>query len=314
MKVLITGSHGFIGQGVGHSAAREGHQILGIGLSAQPAARWAGDYIQADVANSDLSEIVRRFAPDAVFHAAGTASVAASMSNPLDDFRGAAMSWINTLEGIRRSGIRPVVLFPSSAAVYGNPEKLPVSEDAPLAPVSPYGFHKAACELLAKEYVDCFGLKIVVCRLFSVFGPAQRRLLVWELFKRAMEDDSAVWLEGTGDESRDYLSIDDVARAICGLAAREIKESGRGGQLIVNVASGQETKVMNVALQIKDLAAPEKIIRCGGIERPGDPRRWRADISLLRRLVPGWQPRAFSVELEDCIALWLSLYRSERVQ
>ncbi len=290
-------------------ASLAGHEVLGIGLASQPVREWRGRYVQMNVATSDLSNVIKRFEPEVVVHAAGSASVSNSLASPLDDLKSSALTWANTLDGIRRSSVRPLVLFPSSAAVYGNPMVLPVREDAPVAPISPYGFHKAACELLAREYAECFGLKILVCRLFSVFGPAQRRLLIWELFEQFAGDAEIVWLRGTGEESRDYLHIDDVTTAFLALAENSISETGTaesssGYCRFINVASGTRINVLDLAESIRKLAAPEKKIRSRGIASAADPKSWEADIGLLHSLAPQWQPAEFGNRLSECIATW----------
>jgi UDP-glucose 4-epimerase len=305
MRILITGSRGFVGGSMGRFAAAANHEVLGVGRSGQPAVDWPCDYLQADVATADLSKVIRDFAPELVLHAAGTASVSGSFEAPLDDLRASAITWANTLEGVRRSGIRPLVIFPSSAAVYGNQLQLPIHESAVIAPISPYGFHKAACELLAREYAACFGLQIMVCRIFSLIGEAQRRLLIWEMYRQFTELESTVWLQGTGTESRDYLHVDDFATALLELTGKRQQVFEQDPCLIIiNIASGEETKALEIARQMRDFIAPEKTIRCRNIERPGDPRFWRADISLLRSLLPSWQPRSFPSSLARCIATW----------
>lgn len=304
MRILVTGCRGFIGGSVGRFASSTGHEVMGIGRSSQPEHDWLGQYMQADVALSDLSGVIRAFAPDMIFHAAGTASVQASLESPLDDLRAAALTWANTLDGVRRSGLRPLILFPSSAAVYGNPRQLPVREDSPLAPISPYGFHKATCELLAREYATCFDLNIIVCRFFSVFGAAQRRLLVWEIYKQLAGQDRVVWLQGTGAESRDYLHIDEAAAAILQLSQNHQRRLNCGSSLFINIASGEETRVISLAEQIRDLVAPEKEIRCRGLERPGDPQCWRADVSLLSSMAVSWRPQPLPATLAQCVKSW----------
>lgn len=302
MKFLVTGCRGFVGGSIGDYAAGEGHEVLGIARSGQPAPGWPGKYVQADVLHADLTEAIRDFAPDVVLHAAGSASVAASLAAPVDDLRASVLTWANVLDSVRRSGLRPVVVFPSSAAVYGNPARLPVAEDMPVAPISPYGFHKTACELLAREYAECYGVRIVVARLFSVFGPRQRRLLVWEIYRQLVEVAPEIWLDGMGDESRDFLSVDDVCTALIGLA----KSAGDGGgsYTTVNVAAGVETSVQGLACLMRDLIAPEKEVRCRGVRRTGDPLHWCADVSLLRRLLPGWRASALEAMIADCAASW----------
>jgi len=305
MKILITGSRGFVGGSIGRAAAQAGHEVLGLGRATQPPNDWQGKYVTADVVSADLASVIRDSAPDVVFHAAGTASVGASFAAPLDDLRASLLSWANLLDSVRRSGAQPLILFPSSGAVYGQLKSLPMKEDASLQPISPYGFHKAVCELLAREYASCFGQRIIVCRLFSVFGEYQRRLLVWELFRQFAGIEDVVWLQGTGEETRDYLYADDMAEAILLLAESLISTTALGHYQVVNVAGGVETRVLDLAKQLGQLVAPEKEIRCRGIERSGDPERWQADISSLRALLPKWQPRSLAAGLASCVAGWL---------
>ena len=304
MKLLVTGCRGFIGGSVGRWAAMTGHDVLGVARTSRPEADWPGRYAQADVRDAPLADIIADFAPDAVLHGAGTASVGASMAAPLEDLQAGVLTWANTLESIRLSGVRPVILFPSSAAVYGNPASLPVSEDAPVAPVSPYGFHKAACELIGRGYAECFGLNVIACRLFSVFGERQRRLLVWELFAQMTGPDPAVHLHGTGRESRDYLHSDDLAEALLGLAAHPSLRKDDGRLHVLNLSRGQETGVLELACLMSGLCGTEKQVCCRGEAQPGNPVRWAGDSSRLRRLLPDWQPRPLAGSLGCCIAHW----------
>jgi UDP-glucose 4-epimerase len=301
VRVLITGSRGFIGGSLGRSLAASGHEVLGLGRASQPLDGWPAGYVQADVASADLTGVVDAFRPDAILHAAGPASVSASFLSPQEDLRASLSTWANVLESARRSEAEPVVVIFSSAAVYGQPP-LPAGETAPVAPISPYGFHKAACELLAREYAECFGQRVLVCRLFSVLGPRQRRLLVWELYERLRGPDEEVWLDGTGRESRDYLHVDDVAAAVEGLLGSGAAAAGTCS--IVNIGRGEETTVSDLADQLRDLLAPEKAVHWHGNARPGDPARWCADVSRLRALVPEWKPHPLAVGLGECVAAW----------
>lgn len=309
MRLLVTGSRGFVGGSVGRVAAAAGHDVLGIARSSQPEADWPGRYIQADVLHAPLAKIIREFAPDAVLHGAGTASVGGSLSAPLEDLRAAVLTWANTLESIRLSGVRPIVLFPSSAAVYGNPAYLPVAEDAAAQPVSPYGFHKAACELVAREYAECFGLNIVVCRLFSVFGPRQRRLLVWEMYEQMRGPKPEVQLQGTGQESRDYLHIADVAGVMLALAAHpELTGDGRKEPRtllpILNLCRAQETPVLALAHLLSEVCGSAKPVTCQGGAQTGNPVRWVGNASRLHRLLPDWQPQPLADGLRGCAGAW----------
>jgi UDP-glucose 4-epimerase len=304
MRVLITGSTGFIGGSLGRYGARAGHTVMGTGRSREPGKDWPGVYTPNDATAENLSEIVSNFAPDILFHAAGTASVGASLDDPLADFQGSVPVCANMLEAVRRSKKNPLVFIPSSAAVYGNPAVLPVNEDATIQPISPYGFHKAMCETLARESAERYGLRIIACRLFSVFGAGQRRLLIWELFKQLSGPSEIAWLDGTGSESRDFLHVDDVAAAVLQLAESFMPSAPSGCFDIINVASGEETKVADIAGQIRDLVAPDKDVRCRGASRPGDPLNWRGEISKLRSMIPAWRPRPTISGLNECVTSW----------
>lgn len=301
MKVLITGISGFIGGSFGRYAAEFGHVVMGTGRSNERGKEWPGLYTPATT-TTDLSNLIRDFLPDVVVNAAGTASVGASLDDPLNDFRGSVQTCADVLDAVRRAGNDPLIVIPSSAAVYGNPTVLPVGEGESLRPISPYGFHKACSELLAREYAECFDVRIIICRFFSVFGFAQRRLLVWELYKQFAGPENTVWLQGTGEESRDFLYIDDLGSAVLGLL--ENFQSSSRECLVVNVASGIETSVVRLAETIRDLVAPEKVIRCRGNLRKNDPLRWWADISRLQTLLPSWQPRPLDEGLALCVAGW----------
>jgi len=303
MKLLVTGCRGFLGGSIGRFAARAGHQIVGVGRSSQPPEAWPGEYRAIDVSAADLAELIATVAPDIILHAAGTASVKNSIDAPLDDLRAAVWSFANLLDGVRQQARRPLVIFPSSAAVYGEPAELPVVEGAPVAPLSPYGFHKAACELFAREYAECFGLPLLVCRFFSLLGPAQRRLLVWELHQQVQSEAEMVRLQGTGEETRDYLGIEDAARCVLGLAARWTERRTDGLQLF-NVASGTEIRVAELALLVGRLLGKQKQVLAHGASRPGDPQRWQADVTRLRAELCDWQPESIETALTRCFEAW----------
>lgn len=259
-------------------------EVLGVDRTDSPDLAWLEGgcaYVRADVSagSGELKEIIVDFAPDMVFHGVGSASVGASFETPQNDFQSSVITWANTLEAIRLSALRPVVVFPSSASVYGNPATLPVSEGAQICPISPYGFNKAACELIAREYSECFSLDIIIARLFSVYGPRQRRLLVWELFKQACGPESEIVIQGTGKETRDYLHIYDVAEIVLRLA-----DAGLKGLSMVNVASGREISTTALAELVTRAAGNEKPIRALGRVRTGDPTNWRSDVERIKEL------------------------------
>jgi len=304
MKLLITGVTGFIGGSIAKFAAQKGYPVVGIGKSERSYDRRLTRYIQADVIDVDWPSIIENFAPDVIFHGAGPASVGSSVAAPWDDLRESVLTWAALLEGIRRSTLNPLILFPSSAAVYGKPAQFPTPESKAVAPISPYGFHKAACELLAREYADCFKLNILILRFFSVFGPRQYSHVIWEIYRQLSGENPIVWLTGTGEESRDYLYIDDAVQAIFDLVQAQSRSAENGRCRIMNVGSGTTTKICDVAEQVKNLTAPQKSVQYRDMPIPGDPEQTCADIRLLRSFLPSWNPRPLASALADCVAVW----------
>src|SRR5262245_2631863 len=118
MRLLITGCSGFFASSMCQTAARNGYSTFGIGTEGRPPG-WQGDYFQQSMLRP-FDDVIRDYAPAAIFHMAGPSSVGSSFVAPLEDFQSGVVTWVNTLESVRRSGLKPVIFFPSSAAVYGN--------------------------------------------------------------------------------------------------------------------------------------------------------------------------------------------------
>jgi UDP-glucose 4-epimerase len=303
MKWLITGAAGFLGSAVGEAAATAGHHVIGIDRLPEKPASWPGEYLRHDLASSaEVAEMIRAAAPDVIAHFAGTASVGDSFARPLADFEGSLAVWFRLLDAVRLSGLRPRIAFASSAAVYGSPELLPTPESALRRPESPYGFHKVMSEQAGEEFAKCFGLSIVSLRFFSVFGPRQRRLLVWEIFEQLQLGATTLRLKGTGDEQRDYLSAEEAANAVTGLLTAAPFLPGTFEAM--NIASGTPSTVREVAEALRECAGCPAGIVFGGETLLGNPARWQADVSALRKWVPGWNPAPLSKSLAICAGAW----------
>jgi UDP-glucose 4-epimerase len=240
---------------------------------------------RAEVSERDrFRALVEREAPAAIVHLAAPASVPQSFADPHADFLGHMVPLANVLDAARLSAGGARVILISSAAVYGNPESLPVDEGASLAPISPYAFHKIQQELLLDEYVTLHGVRACKVRLFSTYGENQRRLAVWEMTRRALAGD--VHVLGSGEETRDYLYAGDAARAVVRIA-----EAAQCAGEAINVSSGQEVSIRELAAEIYRLAGITAPPQFTGEQMPGSPTRWRADVTRLRALgfdPPGW--------------------------
>jgi len=294
--VLITGVTGFIGGSLARRFIQ--HGILVTGLVRREVNGLPFPVRITGYAVEELANIISDLKPSTIIHAAGSASVGLSLSQPSHDFNDSVALFQRLMEATRISGERPRVVFLSSAAVYGNPANLPVSESEPLSPISPYGYHKVMGETIAREYSACFGIQTLIVRIFSLFGPAQRRLLIWEIYEQFRYKEE-VYLQGTGGETRDYIHINDLADALIDLLPHIGKD-----QLTVNIASGKAITIKEVAETIGMILASKKPVSFRGTHRRGDPNFWQADVSLLEQLV-GRKHKAFHDRLSCTIQQWL---------
>ena len=270
-----------------------GWQIVGMDVIAPENARIGTQcrYIQLALPSPELAGILKDVQPDACVHCAGRASVGLSIEDPAADFRGNTLLTFELLDALRRSAPKCRFLLLSSAAVYGNPQSLPIREDQPLAPLSPYGFHKRQAELLVQEFADVYGQPGLSARIFSAYGPGLRRQVIWDICERILTT-GTLTLGGTGGETRDFIHAADIAAALAVLSERA---PARGE--VYNVATGRETSISELAALIGASLRQKVAATFDGRSRPGDPRNWRADISKLKAL--GFEP---ALSLEDGLA------------
>lgn len=288
-KVLVTGAAGFLGHYVTTHFAREGWQVVGLDCVPSSTILAAGvTYHQLELPSPRLGTLVAAEVPDVCVHCAGSASVGISLESPDIDFHGNTVLTFEVLDALRRHAPTCRFLLLSSAAVYGNPAGLPVTEGHAPSPLSPYGFHKLQCEMLCTEYSRFFNLPTAIVRIFSAYGPGLKRQVIWDICQRALTK-GAVAMHGTGRESRDFIHATDIA---CGLFV--LAEEGPGNADIYNLSSGREVSIAELARLVLAELAPGVEPEFNGRATPGDPLNWRADISKISAL--GFAPQ---IELED---------------
>lgn len=283
-QVWITGAHGFIGRHLARGLASQGHTVTGIGHGAWPqaeAARWGvSAWINGEISASNLKQMQQVAGlPERVFHLAGGSSVGAAFASPHEDFTRTVVSTAHLLEWLRQyAPVVPMAAI-SSAAVYGAGHAGAIAEDARLAPYSPYGAHKLMMENLCRSYAANFGLRLVLPRLFSVYGTELKKQLLWDLCSK-LASGGVVELGGTGNELRDWTNVRDVARALDHAAALASNEAP-----VLNLATGQATSVREIAASVaSQWASADAATRIGfnGQSRSGDPFSLVADIGRMR--------------------------------
>lgn len=289
-SIIVTGVSGFLGRYVARHYSELGWCVIGIDGSSRENAPMAdiNEYYPIKLPNSAFSDILKKHAPDAFIHCAGRASVGQSLLDPSPDYYGNTVLTFEMLNEIRLNAPECRFVLLSSAAVYGDPVSLPVSETQLAAPISPYGYHKMQCEQLCEEFSKLYNLPTACARIFSAYGPGLRRQVIWDMCTRLLSSGTLV-LHGSGNESRDFIHALDIANALSII----VDNSPMKGD-IYNVASGREVTINELAnIVIKALGANVKPNFDNHV-RKGDPLNWKADISKIEKL--GFRP---NVQLDE---------------
>lgn len=284
-SVLITGGAGFLGQAVALEYARLGCDVIGIGHAqwTTEEARRVGYSIWHD-ASVDMSGLARINKPiDVVVHCAANGMVPYSLTHPLDSFRRTVQTTAELLEYCRGMPKMPIVVYPSSAAVYGAAPDEALTETAPSNPVSPYGYHKRMTEDLLASYAYHGGPRAAVLRFFSIYGPGLNKQLLWDASKKLTSGAPSVTFWGTGGETRDWIHVTDAARLVVAAAQLDAPFT------VLNGGSGQRSTVHDSLNLLREQLGSESGIEFNGATRTGDPRHYLADIT--RTTAIGWAPQ-----------------------
>ena len=305
MSVWITGASGFIGRYLARELADAGYEVHGIGHGAleefEKQRIGLQTWLNGEIDAANLNALAARHGlPSKVFHLAGGSSVGLSIAQPLEDFSRTVVSTARLLEWLRGSAPEGHVIVASSAAVYGANHSGPISEDAALNPVSPYGQHKRMMEQLCGSYAMTFGIRSTVLRLFSVYGPRLRKQLLWEICSRLQRAEQALVLGGTGSEMRDWTDVRDVARLLKKLAEQPQLETFR----IINGGSGRGTSVVDIADMLVANWGGKVEVQYSGMTRAGDPFSLMADDAGLRQLSFDWR-----VSIDQGIADYVNWFK-----
>jgi UDP-glucose 4-epimerase len=288
--VLVTGGAGFIGSNLVDLLMENGYTVyvmddLSTG-SLRNLDRWVDEsnfkFISGDIRHPldnilTPSNIGGGPPIGIIFHLAARVDVTTSFQNPREDMEVNYLGTLNVLEYANRMDVKKVI-FSSSAAVYGDTETFPITEDLPLNPLSPYGLNKMASEKLLEVYKMQYGLDHTILRFFNVYGPRQdpknhysgviSKFMEWGLMNKPL------MIHGDGGQTRDFIYVEDVAEAM-------LRASGSDYTGTINVATGIETSILDMASVTEDVSSSH-LKRIHLPERKGEIRRSVADTTKLQ--------------------------------
>ena len=280
--VWITGGHGFIGRHLARHLAGQRQRIIGIGHGAWSlgeAMQWGfSAWMGGELSSNNFAQLRHDHGvPDTIYHLAGGSSVGAAFADPNDDFTRTVVSTSALLEWMRRDAPSTRLVAVSSAAVYGSGHDGEISENAQLSPFSPYGTHKLMMEKLCDSYAINFGVRVVLPRLFSVYGPGLKKQFIWDLCSK-LDAGGSIELGGTGCELRDWTHVDDIIEAL-----RQVSRLASDRALTLNLATGIGTTVRDVTSAVIShwAGASSQSVQYNGRSRLGDPFSLVADIARM---------------------------------
>ncbi|MHB8571665.1 MAG: NAD-dependent epimerase/dehydratase family protein [Candidatus Dormibacteria bacterium] len=299
--VTVTGGAGFIGSHIVARLLAEGARVTVVddlrGHARPPA---GATLVQSSLDPASLGAALG--GAEFVFHCAGNAYVPPSVENPLEDFEQNLAVSLRLLDWLRQHSPGTRTILFSSAAVYGNPLTLPVAEDHPLEPISPYGVSKLAAERYGSVFAGLYRMPVASLRCFSVYGPGQHKQVVFDLMTRCLDGEGRFSVLGDGGQVRDFTYVDDVAAAALAVATR-----GRLQGEAYNVGSGHGVTIGELALASARALGFDGDPSFTGSIRPGDAERWVADVGRLHSL--GWEA---ATSLEQGLAATAAWVRASR--
>jgi UDP-glucose 4-epimerase len=300
--VLVTGGAGFIGSNLAQALIREGHRVVVLdNLSSGyrcnvPSLPRQVEFIEGDVRDANVVGRAME-GVETVFHLAASVGNTRSIERPLVDSAINVLGTLNVLEGARARGLNKVV-YSSSAGIFGEPKTLPIAEDHPQNPDSPYGVSKLAGEKLCLVYNKLYRMHNVCLRYFNVYGPHQRYDAygnVIPIFANRVLKRQPLTIFGDGEQTRDFVNVRDVAAANIQAAATPAVEG------VYNIGSGTRITINKLAELVQEAGG----LRVGvqyAAPRKGDVRDSLADTRAALRMF-GFVPR---VGIEEGLREYMS--------
>ena len=316
MKVLITGIAGFVGSHLAELLLKWGEEVFGICLPDESLENIRGIKKELHLTNCDitdfdrLSSVVKRTNPDEIYHLAALSSVGKSFSHPVDVIGVNIRGTLYLLETLRNMRKKVRILIVGSSDMYGvvKPKDIPITEEKPLLPVSPYGSSKAASDLLAYQFFKSYGVQAIRARAFNHAGPRQGIGFVVPDFASQIAKIEAgilppVMKVGNLSSKRDISDVRDIVRGY-----RLLMKKGKAGKAY-NICSGEAYSIKSVLKILVSLSKKKiKVKTDEKKNRPAEIPILMGDNSRTKR-VTGWKPKiSIAKTLEDTLNFWRRRY------
>jgi len=308
VKALVTGGAGFIGSNIIRLLLDEGHRVAVLDNLQSGYRKNLDSFPQVQFVEGDVrdAKAVARCAAGAevIFHLAASVGNTRSIENPIEDSQINVLGTLNVLEAARHGAVRKVV-FSSSAGIFGELKTLPIREDHPAEPDSPYGASKLGAEKLCLAYAKLYELEAICLRYFNVFGVNQRYDAygnVIPIFAHRMLHNEPVVIFGDGGQTRDFINVRDVAQA------NYRAGTSRGVSGAFNLGSATRVTINRLVEMMIEAGGIRPTVRHGP-PRKGDVRDSLADISAANQAF-GFQP---TVTLEAGLKEYMAWARKEMV-
>lgn len=302
MKVLVTGGAGFIASHVVDAYVARGHEVtivddLSTGQLENVNAK--AELVVADLRDPATIEKLRGRGFDLVNHHAAQIDVRVSVADPAADAELNIVAALRLFQAMIDDGVKKIIFASSGGAAYGEPQYAPQDEQHPVLPLSPYGCAKLAVDQYLHFFRHVYGIRAISLRYANVYGPRQRKdgeAGVVAIFAGALLDGQQARINGTGEQTRDYVFVEDVVRA--NMAASELETDG-----VYNVGTGVETNVNELYDAIRQLLGSDAKAEHGPAKL-GEQIRSVLDGSKLRKLASLPEPVTLQEGLRQTIA-WL---------
>jgi UDP-glucose 4-epimerase len=290
VKVLVTGAAGFIASHVADGCLNAGHEVVILDDLSRGAKRNVNSkarFYQCDVRNREAVEaIFLSEKPDVVNHHAAQMDVRRGVREPHFDAEVNILGSLNVIESAVAHGARRFIYAATAGAGYGEPKQIPVPEDYPINPITPYGISKHTVEHYLFTFQFLYGLQYVVLRYGNVYGPrqsSQGEAGVFAIFSEQMLSGIQPVIYGDGEKVRDYVFVSDVVAA-------NVAALSSGTNEIFNIGSGIATKDLEIFEQVRNLLGKTAVQPQYLPRRPGEIDRISLDISKAARLL-NWTPQ-----------------------